>query len=135
MEEEGTTYTFGTNETRALPPFEQSQIAQAEQRLKKTLKKMRTEPFLGEEPSFLAGKARLIPGFVHLNPEMLGAAFYFHRLTKERPLDKVSDEERNQKMKHVLYEIFPSVKKDKLKYAGLKADLIRYLMLIEKYST
>jgi len=133
MEGDETRYVFGTVETRAPPPFEQSQIAQAEQRLKKTLKKLRKEPFMGEEPGLLAGKARLIPGFVHLNPELLGAAFYFRRLTEEVPLNEISDSKRDQKMKKVLYEIFPSVRRNEGKYAGLKADLIRYLMLIEKY--
>lgn len=133
MERDENRYIFGTRETRAAPPFEQSRIDQAEQGLKKTLKKLQKELFMGEEPSTLAGQARLIPGFVHLNPKLLGAAFYFRRLTKEVPLNVIADDERNERMKQVLYEIFPSIEKNEDTYAGLKVDLIRYLMLIEKY--
>ena len=133
MEEEDVRFIIGTAETTGPPPFEQSQIQQAEQRLKKTLEKIKSKPFLGGEPATLAGRARSIPGFVHLNPELLGAAFYFRLLTKKKSLDAISNDGRNKNMKKALYEIFPSVKKDLRKYVGLKADLIRYLKLIELY--
>jgi len=134
MEEENR-FVFGAIETTALPPFEQSQIQQSELRLKKTLeKKIKSKPFLGGEPATLAGKARAIPGFVHLNPELLAAAFFFQKLTDKKPLDNIPDAVRNTNMKKVLYEIFPTVKRDIRKYIGLKTDLIRYLKLIEKQS-
>jgi len=133
MEEE-TRYIFGAIETKAPPPFEQSQIQQAELRLKKTLeKKIKSKPFLGGEPTTLAGKARGIPGFVHLNPKLLGAAFFFQKLTNKETLDKIPDAVRDENMKKVLHENFSTVQRDPRKYAGLKADLIRYLKLIERY--
>lgn len=73
----------------------------------------------------------IIPGFIHLNPELIAAALIFRSLTKKTPLTEIPDKTRNSVMRKTLLAVFPEVGADKELYAKLKADFIRYLYLIE----
>ena len=79
----------------------------------------------------LAKKGSRLPGFEHLNPELLTAGFLFRSYTKRSALEKIPPKFRNRVMRKVITRIFPIVTDDVDKYARVKADLIRYLLLME----
>ncbi len=78
-----------------------------------------------------AKKASRLPGFEHLNPDLLTAGFLFQYYTKSRLLDAIPPKVRNTAMRKVIIRIFPVVNDDVEKYARVKADLIRYLLLMQ----
>lgn len=70
-------------------------------------------------------------GFIHLNPDLLAAAIVFRYWTKYVLLDDIPPKARNTSFRKALYKLFSSVRKDEKKYAKLKGDLIRYIIIME----
>lgn len=75
----------------------------------------------------------VIPGYAHLNPELLAAGFIFRQVTRKQDLKKIKEELRNKIIKNSLVRVFPQEVKDKKIYPKLKADFIRYLILMNQY--
>lgn len=86
-----------------------------------------------EVPIESAGKVSELPGFVHLNPELLVAGIIFNEVTKGKDLEDVPEKSRNTTIRKILYRIFPEVKGNQKQYAALKADFIRYVRMMELY--
>lgn len=78
-----------------------------------------------------ANSASLLPGFIHLNPDLLASAIIFRYKTRSKPLNKIPKKELNRRFREILTFRFPVVKNDKTKYTMLKGDLIRYIRIIE----
>lgn len=78
-----------------------------------------------------ANRASSLPGFVHLNPNLLASAIIFRHYTNYKPLNEIPKKKLNDRFRSILEFRFPVVKNDKTKYAMLKGDLIRYIRIIE----
>jgi len=78
-----------------------------------------------------ANRASLLPGFIHLNPDLLASAIIFRYKTRFKPLNKIPKKELNRRFRKILTFRFPVVKNDETKYTMLKGDLIRYIRIIE----
>jgi len=75
----------------------------------------------------------LIPGYTHLNPELLAAGFIFRQISRKQDLKKIKSGLRDKIIKNTLIRVFPQEVKDKEIYPKLKADFIRYLILMKQY--
>ncbi len=115
-------------EAAAGPSTQRTPTKTAISNLNKAIQRV-TELALSSEAS--AKKASRLPGFEHLNPELLTAGFLFQYYTKHRSLETIPSKLRNTAMRKVIIRIFPMVKDDVAKYARVKSDLIRYLLLMQ----
>jgi hypothetical protein len=137
MEKEEQGFYFGGDrekaETIKRSPKDQPPEKRAAIALASALEKLREKPFRSKEQiNNIAEKLVSLPGFIHLNPQLISVAMWFRQLTKNQALDSINPKTRDKKFNFVLTKEFINVKINTPKFLALKADLIRYLLLIEK---
>jgi hypothetical protein len=110
--------------------YEQSPEEQHQKKLEKALSKLEGDPFKDQHRS-KAEEASALPGFIHLNPELLAAVLYYMVLYPERDVFASSpSQERQEVIDKVLRPFGVEVKE---KYLELVADFYRYLILVQQH--